>query len=68
MKLNEVKEGDKLVADSGFICIREGQVSEVFHTPEGCLAIPCDGGHHLLDGQIDDEGGSMIGLVKADPQ
>ena len=59
---NEVKEGDKLVADGGFTCLKQGQVGTVVRTGTGDLAIPCDNGHHTLDGQVDDEGAVILGL------
>jgi len=61
-KINDVKEGDKLIADAGFTCMRDGQVGTVVRTEAGDLAIPCDDGLHCLDGQVDEEGGEIIGL------
>lgn len=64
MKIIDVKAGDRLVADGGFTCIRNGQVGTVVRTKDGALAIPCDAGLHCLDGQTD-EAGNLIGLVHA---
>ena len=64
MKLNEIKAGDKLIADAGFTCMKDGQVGVVVRTEGGALAVPCDAGHHLLDGQVDDKTGELIGLAK----
>lgn len=65
MKLNEVKEGDRLVADGGFTCMRDGQVGVVFLMDDGKPALPCDAGCHTLDGQVDEKDGSIIGLAMA---
>lgn len=64
MKITDVKEGDKLIADAGFTCMKDGQVGEVFRTEGGDLAIPCADGSHTLDGQANDDG-ELIGLDKA---
>lgn len=56
MKLNEVKEGDRLVADGGFTCMCEGQVGIVARTETGELFIPCAEGLHCLDGQLEHHG------------
>ena len=63
MKLSDVKEGDKLVADAGFTCMRDGQASAVVRTAKGDLAIPCDKGLHVLDGQVG-EGGELVGFSR----
>ena len=60
--IKDAKEGDSLVADGGFTCMSDGQVAKVYRTDEGRLAIPCSDGAHLLDGQIDDRSGALIGL------
>ena len=63
MKIDDVKEGDKLVADAGFTCLKDGQEVKVCRTPDGLLAIPCACGDHLLDGQVE-EHGELIGLKR----
>jgi len=64
MRLSEVKVGDRLIVDAYFTCMRNKQIGIVFLTEEGKLAIPCDSGYHLLDGQAD-ESGELIGLIRA---
>lgn len=65
MKLSEVNAGDRLVADGGFTCMREGQIGVVFLTDDGKPALPCDAGCHTLDGQADEVSGEVIGLMLA---
>lgn len=62
-KMADVKAGDKLVADGGFTCLREGQVCEVKQDADGLLYVDCDEGTHHLDGQEKD--GEVNGLWSA---
>ena len=65
--INEVKEGDKLIADGGFTSLKAGDVREIIRTKDGDLAIHCSGpgGINTFDGQVDHErGGEVIGLAK----
>ena len=53
LKLGDVGEGDVLIADGGFTCLREGQHCLV-RSDEGGLWVACDDGSHMLDGQLND--------------
>lgn len=64
MKLADIKQGDVVVTDAGFTCMRHGR-----HTVERDargLFIRCDDGQHYLDGQEDHEGADLVGLSKPD--
>lgn len=55
VKIDEVKEGDTLIADAGLDCIQEGSKLVVYADSEGALYVKCndgDGGRHYLEGQI----------------
>ena len=62
MNIRDVKVGDKLLTDSGFTCLRGGQVLPVLKDDGGHF-ITCDEGKHYLDGQADGDG-NLIGLTK----
>jgi hypothetical protein len=63
-KVADVKVGDILVTDGGFICIRKGRRCRV-HEDDGGLYIRCSAGHHYLDGQIDfEQGVDYVGLTR----
>lgn len=50
MKLSDVKVGDKLRADAGFTCLRDGEIVTV-QEDAGGKYVPCADGKHYLDGQ-----------------
>lgn len=52
----DIKEGDKLRADGGFDCIKEGTILEVKQTNNG-LYVECENGKHFIS---DDETGFTI--------
>jgi hypothetical protein len=60
LALDEVKPGDRLVADGGFTCISDGEVL-VVETDDLGLFVPCRAGRHYLDGQ-EDVDGRLIGF------
>lgn len=62
---DDVKAGDTLIADGGFTCIKEGARLVVKADDRGKLFVPCRGGGHHLDGQLD-EGDVYIGFTKAE--
>lgn len=62
----EVKVGDKLVADGGFTCLKEGEVVEVKKDGLG-LYVDCTYFHHYLDGQeghTPETEGCYVGFLK----
>lgn len=67
-KLEDVRAGDKLMADSGFTCVDHGAVLKVERDDEG-LFVTCRDGKHHLDGQLDEDG-YLVGLawVPEDPE
>lgn len=65
MKLDEVKEGDTIIADGGFTCMKAGP-RKVLSDEHG-LFVECAEGKHYLDGQEDEEGADLVGLTKAEP-
>jgi hypothetical protein len=63
IKLEDLKHGDKLVADDGFTCLKDGEVCPVFG--EGTdLFVHCSHGTHYLDGQLQEDG-TIIGFKRA---
>jgi len=68
-KIDDIKRGDKLIADGGFTCIDEDEVLEVMED-EGGLYVFCrgedglhgPGNHHYLEGQVDDDDGACVGF------
>lgn len=78
-KLDDLKPGDKLVADGGFTCLYEGEVVTVQKDGSGELFVMCAGekpgqdygkpqttkrtGQHGLDGQCG-ENGECVGLFR----
>lgn len=58
--LKNIKPGDTLTTDAGFDCMSPGSKKTVFALADK-LFICCKHGHHLLDGQLDNEG-YLIGL------
>jgi hypothetical protein len=63
-KLSEIKEGDVLIADGGFTCIPEGRDLPVESDPDGKLYFLCQEGRHYLDGQLADDGDTLVGLTR----
>ncbi|HEV2674433.1 MAG TPA: hypothetical protein VGV37_07820 [Aliidongia sp.] len=68
MKLCDVKPGDKLVADHGFMCLRAGATVEVAADDKGTLYVPCKRGRHYLDGQLDGPAANLMGLSRPAPR
>ena len=73
-KIDDLKAGDRLVADDGFTCIRPGCVCEVRYdgdeayrdkSRESGLYVMCKDGRHYLAGQVEDETGAVIGFTRA---
>ena len=66
LKLNDLKPGDKVIADDGFTCIKAWSCLEVFAGEDKNLYIPCKAGDrcHYLDGQLDGND-CIVGLARA---
>lgn len=60
-KLSITKPGDWLEADSGFECIGATNRKLVKQDING-LYVECAKGEHYLDGQIDEDGETIIGF------
>ena len=58
---DELREGLYLVADDGFDCLVEGEISAVYGNSPSGFYIKCDKGKHELEGQVSDTG-ELIGL------
>ena len=63
MKFKDVNEGDILIADGGFTCIKEGSRLTVSNRYDDGLYVPCDVGEHYLDGGHDHATGDLIGFA-----
>lgn len=61
----DVKEGDILIADGGFTCMKAGP-KEVMKDEKGELYVKCRAGRHYLDGQLDSDNSQIIGMRKHD--
>jgi len=59
-RLSALKPGDIVQVDGDFDCIQPWSRVPVLRSSHG-LYVPCDKGHHYLDGQADD-GDSLIGV------
>jgi hypothetical protein len=66
--LSETNEGDQVMVDDGFTCIKPLSKKVVKKDDSNCLYVDCDCGQHYLDGQYEDYNGSVepfyIGLYK----
>ena len=72
--LKEVKEGDILIADGGFTCLKDREEVEVkrhvdptrngYSSPDEGLYVPCSAGRHYLDGQWNEEEEAYVGFWK----
>lgn len=60
-RVADIKVGDTLIPDGGFICLTEG-AAHVVKTDGKELFITCTHGKHYLNGQR--QGGVYIGLTK----
>ncbi len=49
-----VRQGIRLIADDGFICLTAGAICEVQCDEADALYVACRLGRHYLDGQLDD--------------
>jgi hypothetical protein len=63
-KLSELKAGDKVELDGGFLCHGAGVV-EVKQNALGTLYFECQDGNHRFDSQADD-GEHLIGIYKVE--
>lgn len=63
LHIRDVAPGAVLVADGAFTCLKQGETVTVGADKDG-LFVPCNDGHHYLDGQQDGDG-FLIGLEKA---
>ena len=61
-KLSEVKRGTLLEADSGFVCLRPGQLCPVKADACGALYVECEAGEHYLAGQAGIDGQTLVGF------
>lgn len=64
-KLKDIKEGDWLLTDYGFTCVK-GNVAVKIHSCKAGLFFNCTGGTHFLEGQTN-ENGCLIGLTHTVP-
>lgn len=62
-RLDALKAGDLVELDDGFTCHPPG-IARIAAGADGFLYFACDGGHHVLTGQLDDDG-YLIGIYPA---
>lgn len=76
MKLGDIKEGDTLIADDGFTCLKEGERLPVYSNGHS-LFVYCRGGEerleaerehqHYLGGQVSfDDGETIVGFRRVE--
>jgi hypothetical protein len=64
-KLSELKVGDKLEIEYGFICMDKGEIKEVKENKDKELIVECrNPGDHWLAGQTNYENTHLIGMYK----
>ena len=62
MKYSELVEGQEIMLDAGFTCVKEGRV--IVHKDEHGFYFNCDDGRHYLDGQLDfDDHETLVGVM-----
>lgn len=61
--INDITEGDVLIADCGFTCLENKQEVEVKEDKTGDLFVPCEQGQHFLSGQLNEKG-DLIGFYR----
>lgn len=62
-KLSQLKAGDFVVVDDGFDCMSAWQAFGVLED-EGGLYLPCADGGHYLDGQLDTDNDTLVGIYR----
>ena len=65
--LSELREGDIVIVDGGYDCLRENEMAIVQRDEQHRLFIRCDEGQHFLDGQCDydDPDKPLVGVRRA---
>ena len=61
-KLTDLKLGDKLETDSGFTCMRRGQIETVYEDIGGLFVHCSEGSHYLVESA--DEDSYLVGFYK----
>jgi len=62
-KLSQLKVGDKVQVDDGFTCLKPNSIKTVRVANGQGLHICCKAGHHMLEGQLDeDDNDTLIGI------
>lgn len=64
-KLNELKQGSKVIVDDGFPCMKAWSEREVFEEGKE-LYIKCRSGMHSLEGQLEFGTEILIGIYHAE--
>lgn len=64
LRLEDVKDGDVLIADAGFTCLPDGGARTVHEDNDGHLYVSCAEGRHYLNGQISSDGRHLVGLER----
>ncbi len=60
-RLSQLAVGSKVECDSGFDCIEAGAVLTVQQDEDG-MYVACHCGRHYLNGQLETNGDSLIGM------
>lgn len=63
VKLSQLTPGDEVECDGGFTCLDRKAVATVKEDSVGKY-ISCSHGKHYLDGQLETDGDSLIGLYQ----
>lgn len=65
MKYDDLKEGMLVYVDDGFTCMDAG--TRIVRKNESGFYLDCKEGKHYLVGQIEDDGETMIGVYRRNP-
>lgn len=60
MRMAEIKDGDTVVLDAGFTCVKAGPIT--VRKDDRGLYFNCSHGRHYLDGQEDHPGRDLVGI------
>lgn len=66
VRLSELAAGQDVLVDADFTCIKPWSRLTVSADETGALFIRCREGRHYLDGQIGDDGDTLVGLARPD--
>lgn len=64
-RLSDLSPGDLVQVDGNLACIKPWSWRKVFRSELGSLCVRCTEGNHGLDGHVDDDNETLIGIYPA---